>query len=409
MVFVEWSNAPLSLNHLSPSKANELLYGCKLKLLFETYDNSENYPQLIPNHPSAAIGTIIHRVRELALKPWRDDFVEWDSMMAHSCFNEILKEEEMSKMSNEYISHSPPLAATKDFERKKMIAIFEAVQLRKKALEKRIERRRSRKEIKEPTHRIFGSEIKVWNFHKNHDLVDGNPPHGSYTIKGYVDYVQLEDGNVTISDYKTGNYEDGIPEEYLLQITLYSELWRLTSKHLLNQEYEQINLQIETPNKMTPIVSHDAMEVLSKIELQFDNLTTVLQKKIDTETLAQILANPNESSCIWCTRRPGCTVYLDLAQHESPEPDTFDLFGNLVTTPIKSNVNSDQYQFRIRTKDDQIWLVDGVNEKWIGGVVFEEDMMVGVFGGYVKAVENHRSFNYRFHCKIYSHAVFFKR
>ena len=43
------------------------------------------------------------------------------------------------------------------------------------------------------------------------------------------------------------------------------------------------------------------------------------------------------------------------------------------------------------------------------GVVFEEDMMVGVFGGYVKAVENHHSFNYRFHCKIYSHAVFFKR
>ena len=53
----------------------------------------------------------------------------------------------MSKMSNEYIS-IPSLSATKDFERKKMIAIFEAVQLRKKALEKRIERRRHEKKSK---------------------------------------------------------------------------------------------------------------------------------------------------------------------------------------------------------------------------------------------------------------------
>ena len=187
----------------------------------------------------------------------------------------------------------------------------------------------------------------------------------SYTIKGYVDYVQFKDGNVTISDYKTGEF--GMHSRRICASNHpISELWRLTSKHLLNQEYKQIKLQIETPNKMIPIVSHDAMEVLSKIELQFDNLTTVLRKEIDSETLAQILANPNESSCIWCTRRPGCTVYLDLAQHESPEPDTFDLFEDLVTTPIKSNVNSDQYQFRIRTKDDQIWLIDGVNERWIG-------------------------------------------
>ena len=290
-----------------------------------------------------------------------------------------------------------------------MIAIFEAVQLRKKVLEKRTEWKRRPRENKEYVHRIFGSEIKVWNFHKNHDLVDGNPPHDSYTIKGYVDHVQFKDGNVTISDYKTGEFEDGIPEEYMLQITLYSELWRLTSKHLLNEEYKQIKLQIETPRKTIPIVSPDSTEVLSKIELQFENLTTVMEKEIDTETLTPILANPNESSCIWCTRRPGCTVYLDMAQHESPAPDSFDLFGNLVTTPIKSNVNSDQYQLRIRTQDNQIWLVDGVNERWIRGVTFQEDMMVGVFGGYVKNVENHHSFNSRFHCKIYSHAVFFKR
>jgi hypothetical protein len=408
MVFVEWGNAPLTITHLSPSKANELLNGCRLKLVLEASENSKKIPELIPNHPSTSIGTIIHKLREMASKPWLDDFLEWDAIIANDVFDQLLLQEQDSIMSNESFSHLFPLSSTKGFENKKMLAIFEVVQLRERILKYRSRDGISYQKKDPKRHILFGSEIKVWNLHVNCRLTDGNPPVGSYSIKGYVDFVKSEGDKVIISDYKSGSFDANVPKAYLVQLALYSEMWSLTAKHLNDDNFKKIFVEIETPKQVIPLEVPDSKKILSFAESEFKVLTDKLHLESDPNALIDSLAYPNEKSCSWCNRRPGCSKYLDSIEEQPSVFGFFDLVGILISPPIKNNVNSTFYQFRIRTNDDEIWLIDGVHAKWIENAEVKLEMKVGVFGGYEKVIENNHSFNRRFNCQVYSHALFFK-
>ena len=197
-------NIPPQLERISPSRF-VALSSCTLRELWAT---SEQSP-LLPASPRARLGTVVHKLLELAsngLLVGREESIE-------KAWSGIVFDVE-SRMSISWIEKSlVPLSRTvNDFEVQRLRAWNRAMQLMQPA-----------EPAEEPAIQKKGFGCEIWV-----QSEDG-------AVGGYIDAVYRGEGGPVIRDFKTGPIlEDNASDEatihpdYLVQVKLYAALYHET-------------------------------------------------------------------------------------------------------------------------------------------------------------------------------------
>ena len=274
------------LDRISPSRF-VALNGCTLKELWATSDQSP----LLPASPRARLGTIVHRLLELAsngLLVSREESIE-------KAWSGIVVDVE-SRMSSSWIEQSlVPLSRTvNDFEVQRLRAWNRAMQLMQPTPAEELAVQKTG----------FGCEIWVQS-------TDG-------AVGGYIDAVYQDESGRVIRDFKTGpileenGNDEAIHPDYLVQIKLYAALYHETFG-LWPTHVELVPVQGEA---LTTAVNQGECEELlqaaKRKRFEVNNrIRAALSKGREGITS---LASPSVSNCRFCLWRPGCNAYREQSE-----------------------------------------------------------------------------------------------
>jgi hypothetical protein len=296
------------LGSLSPSRFTSI-EACVLKEACGSNKNSN----LLPRYPKGFLGTIAHKLVEMgakgALTGNQDEAaVVWDGLVA---------EEEARLAQNAIENHLVPL--------KRSCAEYFLIRARAiRATSQLAESVSLPRGLGAPSTKGLGYEIGV-------SSNDG-------TVKGRIDAVTINEGALTISDYKTGAIllEEGgvsqIKPEYEAQLKLYAAIYyetygrwpdRLLLLNLQGKDFEIPFSRLECERLLT-----DAKETFEKTN---GKIQVALQHGD-----ASSLASPSPKTCRFCAFRPGCKAYCDARQAQPDAEWPHDVWGRIETKSASS-------------------------------------------------------------------------
>jgi CRISPR/Cas system-associated exonuclease Cas4 (RecB family) len=276
------------LDKISPSRFIEL-GECPLRVAFAT----SGIPRLIPNSPDARLGSIIHKMFDLASK----GIINNDLVFVEK-WNEILTKVELEMASNILESHFVPLNLhTRHFDVKKDLCFLGVRRIIK--LKKSNSSAWKLAPVPKQSLSSTGSELYFETPDKK--------------VNGMVDAIRYGKNGVEIIDYKsgvileeTGNGE-AIKNSYQIQLKIYAALY------YLNEGIWPSKLKLLGINQQDFDVPFTPAECLQLIEKAKQNLEEV-NNLITSERSWENLANPSPKACRFCQYRPVCKKYLKLAR-----------------------------------------------------------------------------------------------
>lgn len=274
------------LQRISPSRFTSLK-DCRLREVWAAGGASA----LLPVHPRARLGTVAHRLLEVAAKgglsgtdPAQAVSQEWDAQIA--AVEATMRESWLER------SFVPLRRSVADYEVRRLRACNHAVEL---AL---------------PTTAVSadflgsgGASFEVWV-----QSSDGR-------VGGYIDHVIETACGVVLRDYKSGYVlektgVEGIPEvkeSYQVQLRLYAALYHATFGCW------PAGLEI-VPLQGDPIPVPFDPDGCTTLLLEAVNALEALNREVALSSLAsglRNLATPSPAACSFCPYRPVCHVYWD--------------------------------------------------------------------------------------------------
>ena len=290
---------------VSPSRFVNL-QSCILK---EAFAASRAEP-LLPKSPKAALGTVCHKLLELAAKK----AISSDRESILKKWGELIHEAEQRLSTSKLEKHLSPLSKSCN----EFFVVRERAIKLTSVLAERF------------TPRAEGKGIEGLGYE-----VDVTTPDG--LLKGRIDCVDQSDGVLTIKDYKTGTVFESEGEstavrpEYVTQLKLYAAMYaEVFSKwpaklFLVSMSGEFVPVQM-IPDECRAL----AREARERLQAANEKIEAVLSgRKILSD-----LASPLPANCRFCTYRPACAAYRN-ARTSQPElqwPN--DFWGTLVEISI---------------------------------------------------------------------------
>lgn len=300
--------SPKLLGSISPSRFTAI-EACILKEACSGGKNSN----LLPRFPKGFLGTVAHKMVEMGAK----GLLTGEQGNPELAWDKLVSEEEARIAQNPIEAHLVPLRRScAEYFLIRARAIRAASQLAGSTI-------LPRNAASKPADGL-GYEICV-------SSEDG-------IVKGRIDAVTIDDGALTISDYKTGAIllEDAgvtqIKPEYEAQLKLYAAVYHKTygrwPDRLLLLNLQGKDFEVMFNREECDLLLVRAKEVFAKTNSR-------IQVALQHETAAS-LANPSPTVCRFCTLRPGCQAYCEarLAQPEAEWPQ--DIWGGIETKTISS-------------------------------------------------------------------------
>lgn len=281
------------LGRVSPSLFNDL-NECSLRGVL----SAAKTPALLPGSPEARLGSLIHKMFELAEKGEVPDDtafdVTWDRYLAKT-------EEEMA--SDELEKHFLPLE-----EHTRMYAV-------KRQLCRDGTRKIAREGIARPhgeaplgatgAGTAAGSELWLETPDK--------------LVGGRIDSVRRTAAGIEIVDYKSGNITEDTPsgkqvkETYQIQLKIYAALYFLAKGSWPSR------LTLFGLNQQEHAVPFDRAECLALIEQAKQKLSQVNSLLVPGSSW-EVLATPSPGACRFCRYRPACSKYIATSKDGSDWP-----------------------------------------------------------------------------------------
>lgn len=289
------------------------LRSCKLKGIL-----SENhYPPLLPISPVAYLGSIIHRLFELASKGKISNTDElnktWTNLIEQT-------EEKISK--NPLEAHLVPLESnTRNFEVKRIMA-YNAVQkiISNKKTDAKTTEYISEKWLKTEDGRVVGMA----------DII--------YQNKKYVEIIDLKTGIIT----EEINNNTTVKQDYQIQLKMYAALYFLSNGFWPNK------LIIEGLNKQKYEIAFEpkeCLDIINNAKKEFYEINI----GIENGNTPKDFANPTKDSCKYCIYRPSCKEYW--SKRENIDSWPIDIRG---VYKDKTRLGNGYYKIDITDKDRKI-------------------------------------------------------
>ena len=293
------------LKRITPSRFSAF-NECKLKAILQ----SNRADALLPIHPSAHLGTVIHKIFEKSSGgeiTGDDDFKSaWASYV----------QEEEAKMNLSWMDkHFVPLEkSVQNYEVKKQQCLL--------SVRNMIPSQLLHYEITDNFH-ITKSE-EVWL----------QTPDGK--VGGYADAIMSTDAGDVIVDYKTGSIiesennssEPSVHENIQLQLKLYAALynsmyakWPVSLK-VVGMNGESYEIQFDEDECSDMLV--EAGQILKEIN------STIMNKAESYEMMLNLLASPSPQICRFCSYRPGCIPYWKQREVKQEIDWPYDVKGIVV-------------------------------------------------------------------------------
>ncbi|MFB0562930.1 MAG: PD-(D/E)XK nuclease family protein [Candidatus Lokiarchaeia archaeon] len=316
------------VSRVFPSRYNAFKL-CRLREILA----ASGHPVLLPVQPTARIGSVVHRIIELA----NAGKIKNEMQFNESWRKEVSKNEE-SMTKNLLERHLVPLEETADdYEVKKLMALhmisgfFPGRQ----------------KQVFQPGR----SQQEKWLETKDS------------TVGGKIDLIQETSEGSVIIDYKTGSIIDdktGEPkEDYQLQLKLYAALY-----------FEKYN---KWPNKLLLVGIDQSVHEVTFTDAGCKRLLGQAKKLIgDTNKLIlsglspQDFATPSPKACRYCLFRPGCKQYWQT--REDTEDWPIDLIGSIKEKGFSGNklgrivIDRGGKEFTVRALSDRHSFLYGNNK-----------------------------------------------
>jgi hypothetical protein len=299
------------LERISPSRF-VALNSCTLRELWATSDQSP----LLPASPRARLGTVVHRLLELAsngLLVGREESIE-------KAWSGIVFEVE-SRMSTSWLEQSlVPLSRTvNDFEVQRLRAWNRATQLM-----------RPTSPVEELAVQQTGVGCEIWV-----QSTDG-------AVGGYIDAVYQGASGRVIRDFKTGPIleENAIAEatihpDYLVQIKLYAALYNETFG-VWPTHVELVPVQGEA---MTTAVDQaeceELLQAAKRKRLEVNN--RIRAASLKGREGIPTLASPSVSNCRFCLWRPSCGAYREQSETAGGSEWPSDVRGTVTAMQALGN------------------------------------------------------------------------
>ena len=383
-----------------------------MRVLLNHWKNSPE--RSIPSSGATEIGNITHRLYDRASNlnyQSESSTNEWKMKDARAQFQELVREEEEKLRKcpvNEFLL---PLEDIKNFSNKRAKACQEAIEYRKKAIERDSRISRNRESIRSIP-RLTGSEVEVWDSRRK---IEGYCPDvGDFSVKGSIDYVSVSNDGYEILDYKTGKIvdEDGkVKREYEVQILLYSAMLRMTSiqagiplqvvKGVLKHAFSREKREIELGRDREDALLDSAVSGLEDINRVVGGAET-------TDEITERLASPGLEACRFCDYRAGCAPFQESLRQWMIDntDDVSDVIGIVKSAPTNSRPGSNEFQFMLEDSQKNTWLIEGVNSERYPSV---EGARIGdkaaVFGGKTREYPV-SGIHRKFKASMRSHAFF---
>ena len=289
---------------MSPSRYTAM-HAC---LLREVWSASGNEP-LLPSSPLAELGSVIHRLLEVAGRGQLDG---GQNGSVNATWGGLISQAEKRMALSALRQHQVPLSRSiPDFEVRKLRACRRAAEIAHDAF--RADDSRS-KQSPQPT----GFELWV-------ESDDGQ-------VGGYIDRVTMTKKGVVLSDYKSGSVLesgiDGDPGElkraYKVQLKLYAALYRL--------KYGAWPIRLEVvPLQGNPIEvvfdPEDAEHLLAEAIAFLHSANERIVQVKNGSAVSTVLASPRAMHCRFCLFRPACRAYWIAKRQESEGRWPVDVLG----------------------------------------------------------------------------------
>jgi CRISPR/Cas system-associated exonuclease Cas4 (RecB family) len=291
------------LKRISPSRYASLK-SCPLR---EVLASTPGIPKMLPDSPEAKLGTVIHKLLELAVKGSISDLASasafWDT--------------EVSRIENEMASnplehHLMPLSRkcrNYEVKRSQCFLMVESVLSTVSKSAGRAQEFPSG----------MGTEIWVESPDRK--------------VGGKIDAVR-ENHGIEVIDYKTGavlqEVSDplSIREEYKTQLKLYAALYFLTFEKwpsrllIVGLSSEEHGIEFD---------HEECLVLLEEAVKRFDQINESIKKGFAWEDLA----NPSPGACKYCPFRPLCKAYLETEKEGQGWP--VDVVGTVQTRTLLKN------------------------------------------------------------------------
>jgi hypothetical protein len=291
---------PKELKSISPSR-----FAAMGACLLKESCSSGRRTGLLPNSPRSFLGTTAHKVIEMAA---RGRLLQMNKT-AEDLWNELLADQEKRLMSDLVHKHLVPFRKScPDFYLIKARALQAAVKL---AAQTR----------PTPTAdgeaRSIGHEIEVESRDK--------------TVRGFVDAVTYINGQLSLTDYKTGAIVrecDGvsmIKSEYETQLKLYAALYHETFSRwperlfVVGMHGQTFEIAVERD---------ECIELLEVAKAAFIDANRRIRTALADQTPSS-LACPSPSACKFCHIRPACTAYCAQRAAADDLEWPLDLWGTI--------------------------------------------------------------------------------
>lgn len=272
------------LSRVSPSRYLNLAE-CELREVWAA--NKAEF--LLPVHPAARVGTVIHRMLE---KAGKGEFNLRNSPDVESTWNQSVAEVEV-EMENSWLERSllPLSKSVKNFEVQRLRAIQKAREIASGS-----------GSFKPSSHvaERSGTGCEIWV-----ETPDKK-------IGGFIDHVFASDGRLVIQDYKTGLVlEQGATKNptdpkmaYVTQLSMYAALYFCTFGRWAD-ELQLVSTQ--GPPITIPVDRDESMRLVEDAKRKLEEINQVV---LDADPLPArihgVLARPSPSACRNCLFRPNC-------------------------------------------------------------------------------------------------------
>lgn len=264
--------------------------------------SASKHPALLPVSPAARIGSIVHKIIEMASYGRISDNGQFDKL-----WQEEVGNHEMTMNSNTLERHLIPLEETSnDYDVKKYMA------------RQMIRSFAPGGDPIEAQHRKSATEAWL-------ETQDAK-------IGGRIDLVQETSDGIYLLDYKTGNIVDEIHdsprEEYAIQIKLYAGLFH--------------EIRGEWPKKLLIVGIDQSVHEIAFLQAECSALVDKARKLLDdTNKLINDgrtpsdFASPSSEACKYCLFRPGCIKYWQARQDTDEWP--LDVIGHIKEKGFSGN------------------------------------------------------------------------
>ena len=274
---------------------------------------AKSVPPLLPKGPAAHIGIIVHSMLEKAGKGQIDCDSTFDYV-----WNECLEHEEKKMSSSWTEQHLSPLDDTFRYELKKQQC---------RLIVRKMYRTSSVRSSDGTTEEIK-REVRL-------RTSDGR-------VSGRVDAIELQNGRVTIVDYKTGalnppeNSKQGVaPDEYAQQLKLYASLY-YEENDKWPDELQIVGLSGRSIS--VPVQPEECMDLLHEAKTIISRVNCIMRgSSSGYRAIIGRLASPSPENCQFCRYRPACLPYWE-AKDLSAEmgwPD--DVCGTVASREVLGN------------------------------------------------------------------------